>query len=308
MFKKFTILSLFMCLSMQAISLQEAWQTAKNAGKSIVSAVPQPASYNPRTWFNDNYHKVMDNVFRSKTMSAQSLQKHIQEDAIKSILILREIAPGDKWFEMEKQIADAANIAIHHIELNAREFPSREKIQQIINIFKDTKDAILIHCVAGVDRTGAISAVRKLMENGTTLEQALEQLNLKYGHHEWRFPHMKEFIKRMYALKEQHGSLDAALQHYNPAEEMANFKPGSLPVRAIKGFYNTIATSIKEHPYISSAIAIAAITTLGTYLYKTNRLSPVSNAMHNTFIAPIQRRINQRNADAEFRQNEFRVG
>ena len=237
-----------------------------------------PSAWNPRTVFNDNYHTVIPGqCFRSKTMSPAALAQHIEADKIKGILILREMGLNDYWYHAQKAVAQNLNVALYRVELNARVLPSRYQLKKVLYYLKNHKDdgqPILIHCVAGVDRTGMISALR-LMMDGVPTEKALEQLALKYGHMEWRFPHCRETIKQLGQLIEMHGSLEVAIDNF-PAQA---FNPPSLSVRAATSFKNMITDAVKKNK--KTSIALGLLTVAGAaaaYAHKKGQLIPALKA------------------------------
>ena len=75
-------------------------------------------------------------------------------------------------------------------------------MQKLINIVKNAKKPILIHCKAGADRTGLVSALY-LYSIGD--KNALKMLSLKYGHFPYLFSPtsaMDESFK-LYSSKEK---------------------------------------------------------------------------------------------------------
>jgi protein tyrosine/serine phosphatase len=284
LFKAITLASLIISLPAAA---WPTWNDAKEQLKKVAYYIT-PASSNPHNLFNDNYHQIAEGVYRSKTMSPASLQKHINQDGIKKILILREDGMNNYWRTAQTAVAQANNVEMVTHVLNARVLPSQEKLQAVYNVLKDCKDNnknLLIHCVAGVDRTGQIAALRLLMEQNTTLEDALKQLTGKYGHHEWRFPHCREAIKQLYALREQHGSIETAISNLQWNE----FKPASLSKRAYVAFKETIKEAVKNNPKTAIALgAVAAIGAAATIAHAKGKLVPAYQSMKETLFGKKQ--------------------
>ena len=259
-------------LSTQAPAV--SWTDAKEQIKKAAYYVT-PASWNPHDFFYDNYHKVVDGVYRSKTMSPSSLEKYITQDNINTILILREDGLNNYWRTAEKTVADAHNIEMITEILNARVLPAKDKLQRIYAVLKQCKDEgknLLIHCVAGVDRTGQISALRLLMEENTTIDQALNQLTTSYGHHKWRFPHCSETVKQLAEImKARSCTLEEAIEHF-PLRE---FNPPSLPVRAFTALKDTAVDAVKNNPKTAVALAFATAAGIGAaYAHRKGKLVP----------------------------------
>lgn len=248
-----------------------SWHDAKEQVKKIAYYVT-PGSYNPHTWFNDNYHKVTNGVYRSRTMSAASLAKHIDRDAINKILILRENGSNNTWRILEEAVAKAKNVEIITEILNAHVLPAKEKLERIHNVLKTCKENrqnILIHCVAGVDRTGQISALRLLME-GASLDEALKQQTPAYGHHEWLYPHCREAIKQLGQSVQEGKTLEQAIE-----TEWKPFNPPSLPKRAFVAFKETVMHAIKNNPKTSMALGAGVVVGVAAaYAHKKGKLVP----------------------------------
>ena len=161
-------------------------------------------SRNPLVWFSDNFHEVQESrCYRSKTLPADALEKYVQEKQLKTILNLREADATAEWFCKEKEIAEKHCVHFYTVTLDASRPPTKEEIQKILNIFNGASVPLLIHCAAGADRTGMISALWVLEKMNGTLDEALKQQELYYGHFRFVYPCMREFTERWYQLKQR---------------------------------------------------------------------------------------------------------
>ncbi len=273
-FKAITLASLLLSLPAAA---WPSWNDAKEQVKKIAYYIT-PGSYNPHTWFNDNYHQVTEGVYRSRTMSPNSLAQHITQDNIKKILILREDGNNNYWRIAEQAVAKSKDVEVITHILNARVLPAKEKLQAIYNVLKTCKENgenILIHCVAGVDRTGQISALRLLME-GKSVEEALKQQTPAFGHHEWLYPHCREAIKQLGQSVQDGNTIEQAVNNV----EWKPFTPPSLPKRAFAAFKESVKDAVKNNPKTTIALgAVAALGTTAAYMHAKGTLVPTYNAV-----------------------------
>lgn len=176
--------------------------------------------HNPMVWFDDNFHEVQaGKCYRSKTLPPEALEKHIQEAGIKVILNLREADDKAVWFAKEKEIAQRNGVELHTVTLAGQRLPTQAEVASIIDIFNNAKGPILIHCQAGADRTGLGAALWIAEKMGGSLEDALAQQRLKYGHIKYIYPNMRRFTKIWYQLKAENGNnWREALKAYQPAD------------------------------------------------------------------------------------------
>lgn len=131
----------------------------------------------------DNFYTVeQGKIYRSKQLDAKKFELYIKKYGIKTLVNLRGENPGKKWWEKEKKAASKNNVQFYNISMNAKKLPSKENVLKLLSIYDNAPKPILIHCQAGANRTGEAAALWKIYKQGTTKEEALKQLAIKYGH------------------------------------------------------------------------------------------------------------------------------
>ena len=133
--------------------------------------------------YGPNLHQVTNGVYRSSQPLPETLPKIWAQLHFKTILNLRGAHPEEGWYRFERKFA-----AEHQIELIDFPLPDREEVPpstlwRIFSILKGAPKPVLIHCKAGADRTGLVSAVWLAVEGNRS---AGEMLSIKYGH----FPYL----------------------------------------------------------------------------------------------------------------------
>jgi hypothetical protein len=79
--------------------------------------------------------------------------------------------------------------------MSAERLPHRKDLIRLLDAFKNSPRPILLHCQAGVDRTGEASAIYEMLYMGKSKKEALEMLSLKFGYLESNEPAKIYFIR-----------------------------------------------------------------------------------------------------------------
>ncbi len=129
---------------------------------------------------NPNRHKVAEGLWRSSQPTAMQIEA-LAKEGIKTIVNLRGERDCASYY-IEAEACKANGIELINFPVNSRQPPKREIIEQLQGLFARIKTPALMHCKAGADRVGIMSALYLLIEKEAPVEKALEQLSFKYGH------------------------------------------------------------------------------------------------------------------------------
>lgn len=121
-------------------------------------------------------------LYRSAQLSPDRLEFYIEQYGIKSVLNLRGEHPELQWWLDEKAVLENKSIAFYNVALSANTLTSKENIRTILHVFDTAPRPILIHCRAGVDRTGEVAALWVLDQQKKTTKEALEELSVWHRH------------------------------------------------------------------------------------------------------------------------------
>jgi len=129
--------------------------------------------------YSGNFYQIDKDVFRSGQLYSFNLPIFYQKYHFKTILNLRGAKPNRDWYIYEKKFAKEHNITLIDFKISDKKILDIKTMQKLVDIVKNAKKPILIHCKAGADRTGLVSALYLLSKGD---KNAKKMLSLKYGH------------------------------------------------------------------------------------------------------------------------------
>jgi protein tyrosine/serine phosphatase len=137
-----------------------------------------------------NFYKIDNDVYRSGQLNKYNLKYYVNKYDIKTILNLRGESTKS-YYLIEKEIAKQNNIDYITYEISNRTFLDFNKTSTIINIIKNSKKPLLIHCAGGADRTSLASALYQYAVKNESINKSKEQFSIKYGHSVYFRPYVK---------------------------------------------------------------------------------------------------------------------
>jgi protein tyrosine/serine phosphatase len=128
-----------------------------------------------------NLHKISDEMYRANQPSPEHIARYAKELGLKTIVNLRGESPKG-YYLLEKEACERNGIALVDYQVFSREAPSREQVLGAQALFGSIAYPALMHCKSGSDRAGVMAVLYQHFRNGQPIEQAIEQLGLKYLH------------------------------------------------------------------------------------------------------------------------------
>ncbi|MAI88909.1 MAG: protein tyrosine phosphatase [Ponticaulis sp.] len=128
-----------------------------------------------------NLHQISPEMWRGNQPSPKQVEEHARLRGIKTIINLRGESPKG-YYLLEKEACEANGIELVDFQVFSRDTPTREKILEANELFKRIEYPAFMHCKSGADRAGLMSVLYKLLREGVSVEEAQEQLSLKYLH------------------------------------------------------------------------------------------------------------------------------
>lgn len=128
-----------------------------------------------------NFHWIEPGkMARANQPSPQDIRRY-GAMGIKTILNLRGKADTG-YYALEKQACEQNGMVLVDQRMHSRQPPSREQVRQAKHLFESIEYPALMHCKSGADRAGAMAVLYAHFGMGLPIEEATDQLSLKYLH------------------------------------------------------------------------------------------------------------------------------
>lgn len=184
-----------------------------------------------------NRHKISPHMLRSGQPHYLQIGR-LGLKGIKTIINLRGARDCASFF-LEDKACREHGIKLVNFPINSRQPPKLEVLEQLETLFADIEYPALMHCKAGADRVGIMSALYLLIAEKRPIEEAKKQLSLRYGH--IRFAKAGVLLKFLETFEEfsrlhKVDFMTWARKHYDRDAVMASHKP----LTKIEWFYSAV--------------------------------------------------------------------
>ncbi len=127
-----------------------------------------------------NKHALAHDAWRSAQPAPHQLRA-MKRAGIKTIVNLRgERMCGSYW--LEEKLCRELGLKLVNFQVRSRAAPSVDEIRQAKALFAGIEYPMLMHCKSGADRAGLMSVLYRHFREGVPIEDARNELSLKYGH------------------------------------------------------------------------------------------------------------------------------
>ena len=115
-----------------------------------------------------NLHKVSKDLYRGAQPTAEGM-KNLEQLGVRTIVSLRS-------FSSDQDLIQNTDLDYEHITMKAWH-PEIKEVLRFLQIVTDKdRTPIFVHCQHGADRTGTMCAVYRILIEGWSKEQALEEM------------------------------------------------------------------------------------------------------------------------------------
>ena len=116
-----------------------------------------------------NFHKVSDDLYRGAQPSAEGMRQ-LEKLGIKTVVNLRAS-------HSDRDELQGISLAYEHIEMRAWGKPENEDVLRFLQIVSDINSLpAFVHCQHGADRTGTVCAIYRIVMQGWSKDEAIEEM------------------------------------------------------------------------------------------------------------------------------------
>ena len=127
-----------------------------------------------------NTHKVSPRMYRSSQPAPFQI-KRLADMGIKTIINLRGKRDCGSYL-LQKEACARHGIAMIDFPVSSRDAPRKTDLRNLKEIFDRIEYPALMHCKSGADRAGIAAALYLALAENRPIEEAAEQLHLRFGH------------------------------------------------------------------------------------------------------------------------------
>jgi protein tyrosine/serine phosphatase len=128
-----------------------------------------------------NFATVQPGVlYRSNHPTPANLRAFTKKVGLRSLINLRGLAKNGSD-ALSRDTAARLGLDFYDMAVESRGAPHKDRILRLADIFATMRGPALIHCKSGADRAGLVAGLFLLI-NGASVDEAMGQLSLRYGH------------------------------------------------------------------------------------------------------------------------------
>lgn len=174
---------------------------------------------------NPNRHRVTPELWRSGQPTPGQIAG-LSKKGFRTIVNLRGERDCASYY-LEEEACRENGLELVDFPINSRQPPTREILQQLEKFFASLKTPALMHCKAGSDRAGLMSALYLIIMEKRPVEEALQQLSSRYGHvRKSKAGVLDRFLEeyRDFSKTKPVSFMDWVTNHYDRAAVIASHK------------------------------------------------------------------------------------
>lgn len=127
-----------------------------------------------------NRHRISPQAWRAAQPAPHDIRRFARE-GVRTIINLR--GPRDcSSYALEKAACHRYGVKLVDYQVRSRAAPTPAEIKGAIALFENVEYPILMHCKSGADRAGLMSVLYSHFKEGKPIEEAVNQLSLRFGH------------------------------------------------------------------------------------------------------------------------------
>lgn len=161
----------------------------------VVCLADEPAA-RPAAWATKmdrpglpNLHKINDGLYRGAQPTAEGI-KELEKMGIKTIICLRT-------GKVDRDLVAGSRLTLEEIPMNAWDV-NEEHVVRFLGIAADkNRQPVFFHCQHGADRTGTMCAAYRVVIDGWTKQQAIDEMTKGGFNFHSMWVNLPKFIENM---------------------------------------------------------------------------------------------------------------
>jgi protein tyrosine phosphatase (PTP) superfamily phosphohydrolase (DUF442 family) len=150
----------------------------------------------PRAWATKidrpglpNLHKINDGLYRGAQPTAEGIRE-LEKMGVKTIVGLRSE-------HSDKEILGDARLILEEVPMKAWAVHDEDVVRFLRIVTDKNRQPVFVHCLHGADRTGTMCAAYRVLIDGWTKQQAIDEMtNGGFGFHSIWF-NLPTFIEKL---------------------------------------------------------------------------------------------------------------
>lgn len=156
----------------------------------------EPKVQRPASWAQPvklegvpNLHKVSKDLYRSAQPTAKGMKK-LKHIGIETIVNLRS-------FHSDRDEIGFTGLGYEHIYMKAWHPERKEAVRFLQIVTNPKRTPVLVHCLHGADRTGAMCALYRIAVQGWTKAQAVREMTMGGFNFHAVFDNLPQWIQKL---------------------------------------------------------------------------------------------------------------
>ena len=143
----------------------------------------------------DNFGRVSDILYRGAQPSGRDYAD-LAALGVKTVIDLQEYGETD-----ERAMVEKSGMQYVNIKMTTRIVPTDKQVEQFLSIVNDpAKQPVYVHCAGGRHRTGVMTAIYRMADEGWTSERAFKEMKQYRFGADYLHPEFKKFVYAYHPL------------------------------------------------------------------------------------------------------------
>jgi len=136
-----------------------------------------------------NFHKVSENLYRGAQPTSEGM-KQLEKLSIKTVVNLRSI-------HSDRDEMKGTGLSYEHISMTTWNVEDKDVIRFLQIVADNTRTPVFVHCQHGADRTGTMCAIYRIVLQGWSKDEAVEEMTKGgFGFHSvWQ--NMPNYVRKL---------------------------------------------------------------------------------------------------------------